>query len=489
MSIHGGIGLFLIKNSIKNIYRYKGKYILIGIILFTIVFIASALIGILNYSAQTTEALKTKYAGTVIVSKGLNVSINNFNKSDFFIFNDCEYVESVNFSSYIISSYSMGHTKYDVTEQHKAFYSEEEYEKLKNQPPVVKTELTIKGESHPLNNLNTNPVYIMGYEYNILPDDKKARFVLTNGRMYENDNECVIAVNHMIPDETWNLLNIGDTIKINVHNGTEKEYTVTGILKSDENITADTKTRVLFTTFDSAETFGTALHSPDSKAQIVTKGPVNNPIEPSMKLSDSDDDKSRAEIIERYEVLVTLKSYENYNNFQSYLREFEGYYCSPLYENFASLLSLLNQSYAWSILFIVIIAIILLFMTIFTTLFHLNSRKYEIAVLRSIGMKKSKLISSYLIENLIFVWGITAVAVTLAQIIQPIFIDKVFASVHNMLSSEMLQALTDTFGSNIMLKNVSAVFVGMTITIILSLVMICINIVRFQPLKIFNKQY
>lgn len=481
--------MFILKNSIKNIYRYKGKYIFIGIILFTIVFIASVLIGIFNYSVQTTEALKTKYAGTVMVSKGLNVSINNFNKSDFLIFNDCEYVESVNFSSYIISSYSMGHTQYDVTEQHKAFYSEEEYKKLKNQPPIVKTELTIKDESYTLTNLNTNPVYIMGYEYNILPDDKKARFVLSSGRMYENDNECVIAVNHMIPDETWNLLSVGDTIKISVHNGSEKEYIVTGILKSDENITADTKTRVLFTTFDSAEVFGSALQSTDSKNQIVTKGPVNNPIEPNMKLSDSEDNKSIAEIIERYEVLVTLKSYEVYDDFQAYLRGLNGYYSSPLYENFASLLSLLNQSYAWSILFIVIIAIILIFMTIFTALFHLNSRKYEIAVLRSVGMKKSRLISSYLIENLAFVWGITALSVTLAQSIQPIFIDKVFANVHNMLSPEMLRSLTNAVGSNILFQNISTVFAGMTITIILSLVVICINIVRFQPLKIFNKQY
>jgi len=489
MTTQGGVDLFILKNSLKNIYRNKEKYTLLGIILFTVVFIASVLIGIFNYSSQTTDALKTKYAGTIKVSKDLNVNINDFNKSDFSILNDCEYVESVNFSSYIISSFAMGHTKYDITEQHKAFYSEEEYEMLKNQAPVVKTELMIKGESYTLTNLNINPVYIMGYEYNILPDDKKARFVLDGGRMYENDSECVIVVNHMIPDETWNLLNVGDTIKINVHTGIEKEFTVTGILKSDENITADTKTRVLFTTFDGAETFESALQSTESKNQIATKGPVNNPIEPNMKLSDSDDNKTKAEIIERYEVLVTLKSYEDYNNFQTYLRELDGYYSSPLYENFTSLLSLLNQSYAWSILFIVILAIVLIFMTIFTTLFNLNSRKYEIAVLRSIGMKKSKLISSYLIENLIFVWGITAVAVILAQVIQPIFIDKVFAGVHNMLSSEMLQALTDTFGSSMMLKNVSTVFVGMTITVILSLVVICINIVRFQPLKIFNKQY
>lgn len=479
--------MFILKNSIKNIYRYKGKYMLIGIILFIIVFVASILIGIFNYSAQTTEALKMKYAGTVKVSKGLDVNINDFTKSDYLLLNDCEYVEYVNFSSYIISSVSMGHTKYDITEAHKAFYSEEEYEALKNQPPVVETELTIKGKSHKLTALNINPVYIMGYEYNILPDDKKSRFVMESGRMYENENECVVAVNPMIPNEEWNLLGVGDTIKISVHNGLVKEYTVTGILKSDDTITADSKTRALFTTFDGAEVFGSVLQTTDSQTPRVTKGPVNNPIEPNMGLSDSDDDFS--EIIERYEVLVTLKSYDDYQNFQKYLIGLDGYYSFPLYENFTSLLSLLNQSYYWSILFIIIIVITLVFMTIFTTILNLNNRKYEIAVLRSVGMKKRRLILTYLIENLTFVWGITAVSVTAAQIIQPLFIDRVFDGVYNMLSPEILESLTKAAGLNLLFQNVSTVFSGMTVTIILSLVMICINIVRFQPLKIFNKQY
>lgn len=476
--------MFILRNSIKNIYRYRSKYILIGIILYIIVLIASVLIGIFNYSALTTEALKIKYAGTVKVSKSGGFDINDFNKSDYLLFNDCEYVECVNFSSYIISSVSMGHTKYDITEAHKAFYSAEEYEALKNQPPVVETELTIKGETHTLKSLNTNPVYIMGYEYDILPDDKKARFVMESGRMYENDNECVIAVNHMIPDEEWNLLRVGDTVKISVHNGLVKEYTVTGILKYDDTITADTKTRVLFTTFDSAEAFGSVIQTTTPQ---TTKGPVNNPIEPDMGMPLAGN--AANEIVERYEVSVVLKTYEYYYDFLNYLKGIGGYYSSPLYENFSSILGLLNQSYFWSIMFIAIIAIILVFMTIFTTIHNLGSRKYEIAVLRSIGMKKGRLILTYLIENLTFVWGITAAALIAAQVIEPIFIKKVFEGIHNMLSPEMLESLTSTAGLNLLFQNIGIVFGGMTVTIILSLVLICINIVRFQPLKIFNKQY
>ncbi len=476
--------MFVLRNSIKNIYRYRRKYILIGIILFIIVLIASVLVGIFNYSAMTTEALKMKYVGTVKVSRDGGFGIKNFDKADYLLFGDCEYVERVDFSSYIISSVSMGHTRYDITEDHRSFYSEEDYEALINQPPIVKTELTIKDETRTLKSLNINPVYIMGYDYDTLPDDKKARFVIESGCMYENGDECVIAVNPEIPDEEWNLLGVGDTIKISVHNGIVKEYTVTGILKSDDTITADTKTRVLFTTFDSAEAFRSSIQTATAQ---VTKGPVNNPIEPDMGIPKADD--ALNEYIERYEVSVVLKSYEYYDDFIEYMRGIGGYISAPLYENYSSILGLLNQSYAWSILFIVIIAIVLAFMTIVTTILNLSSRKYEIAVLRSIGMKKGQLIFGYLIENLIFVWGITTAAFLAAQMIEPIFIENVFEGIHSMLSPEMSELFTSMTGLNRFLQTIGIVFGGTTVTIILSLVLTCINIVRFQPLTIFNKRF
>ena len=128
-------------------------------------------------------------------------------------------------------------------------------------------------------------------------------------------------------------------------------------------------------------------------------------------------------------------------------------------------------------------------MTIFTTMLNFNSRKYEIAVLRSVGMKKSYLIFSYLIENLVFVWGITAAASIVAQIIEPIFIEKVFSSIHNMLTPGILESIASATGLSMIFQNIGIVFGGMTVTVILSLVLTCINILRFQPLKIFNKQY
>ncbi len=486
--------MFILQNAIKNIYRYRSKYLLIGIVLFIVVLIASVLIGIFNYATVTTDALKNKYAGVVRVSKGMHSSVTDFNRADYEWFQELDYVKQVHFNSYIMSTRSMGHYKYDITEDHRKLMSPEEYEAKIKEPPVATVEITVKGEAHTLRELQPNYVYIMGYNYDTLTDDKKERFVIESGRMYENDDECVIAKNPLLPEEEWNLLGVGDTIRISKHTGVSKEYTVVGILQAADNLTEETKTRVLFTTFDSAEAFGNAtipgkdVPSEEGNA-FSTQGPVNNPIEPNMGMPLHDEDIQNL-TIERYEVAVDLESHAYYNTFVQYVSALgDGYFASSFYENYSSLLGVLNQSYAWSVLFIVIIAVILVFMTVFTTIFHLSSRKYEIAVLRSVGMKKSRLILSFLLENLVFVWGITVLALLISQITQPVFLDKAFAGLHTMLTADVLQELTETTGLSLFLRNTGIVFGGMTFTVILSLVLVCINIVRFQPLKIFNKQY
>ncbi len=330
-----------------------------------------------------------------------------------------------------------------------------------------------------------NTMYIMGYNHDKLPDDKKDRFIIESGRMYETDDECVITQNPLLTNEEWNLLDIGDTIKISKNTGASKEYTVVGILKSVETITEETKTRVLFTTFDSAADFGRTSIADDSS--FVSSGPVNNPIDPNMGVQLNNTDMNFC--VERYEVAVVLKSHEYFEAFLTYVNELDGYRGIPLYENYFSIVRVLNQSYTWSILFIIIIAIILVFMTVFTTIFNLNSRKYEIAVLRSVGMKKGQIILSYLIENLAFTWGISTVALAISQIIEPVFIDRICEGFSTMLSSEMLNELTSMVRTDLFLRNAGIVFGGMTVTVLLSLILVCVNIVKFQPLRIFNKQY
>jgi hypothetical protein len=103
-------------------------------------------------------------------------------------------------------------------------------------------------------------------------------------------------------------------------------------------------------------------------------------------------------------------------------------------------------------------------------------------------MKKSRLVLSYLIENLAFIWGITLVALIAAQFIAPVFTDHTVENMRSLVSAEMLENLTKV-NLGVILQNAGLVFGGTTAVVMLSLILACINIVRFEPLKIFNKRY
>ena len=479
--------MFTIKNAIKNIYRYKSKYIFFGVIFFVFINIASILIGIFVYTEKVIESLKTEYAGTVKISKNENAieTMKSFEKNDFLELNNNKNVRDVNFINYIISTFSMGLYKYDIDELNERFFSPEDLEKYKNDTVnLVEVELSISENKYKLKNLYPNSVYIMGYNFHDLDKVRKSRFIIEKGKMYENDNECVVAVNNKIIDEEWNLLNIGDTIKISADTaGISKEYTVVGILKEDSNLNESVKTRVLFTTLDSALEFKDAIDIEEGK--FTTNSPVNNPIEPGM----INPLKPYEMPVEGYEVLVNLNSYEYYGDFQEYVRQQNDYNIFPVYENFQTILNILNESHAWSIIFIFIIFLLIIFITIIITLILLNNRKYEIAVLRSVGMKKNHLIISYLIEIFTFICGITALSFVSSQFITPIFKRNILTSIQDFISDGNLNSLTVGLNFNFSLYHIGIVFGGMTVIVMLSMIIACINIIRFEPLKIFNKRY
>ena len=104
-------------------------------------------------------------------------------------------------------------------------------------------------------------------------------------------------------------------------------------------------------------------------------------------------------------------------------------------------------------------------------------------------MKKSRIVISYILENIVFVWGVTAVAFIVAQFITPIFAGGILADIQPMLSAESFENVTKGINFDVMLQNIGLVFGGMTAIVAVSMVLACINIVRFEPLKIFNNQY
>ena len=161
----------------------------------------------------------------------------------------------------------------------------------------------------------------------------------------------------------------------------------------------------------------------------------------------------------------------------------------PMFTNFRSLLNMTRVMANNASGFMVITAVLLIFVTVITTVMLLGTRKYEIAVLRSIGMRKSELVISYLIENLVFIWGITIVSFIMAQFITPLFTENIFEGMQTMVSSDVYERITGSFVWDDYIKNFMIVFGGSTAIVLISSIISCVNIMRFEPLKIFNKRF
>lgn len=441
---------FILLNSIKNIYRYKRNYMLYGILFFILICSASIFISVFSYTGMSIEALKMQYLGTVRIEKkpvqmplAAYTDMSEFTKEEYLVFKKSPYVRNVRFAYFIFSTYQTqddsGKSALDVA-------------------------LNADNETIELDDLFFSPLYIMGYDYDYLISDD--RYILSEGRMYENDQEAVIIVDENNPYDKWNLLKIGDTVTVTNNDNLRIDYTVVGIMQESESSDLPEQVRrVLFTTVESAVYFReTIVHSPPSfhaSSQMSFDSVIT---------------------IGGFMVLVDLKSYEYYEDFM--LEAFKnGYVITLLSEDYFAISRILYDSWSWSLLFLLIAAILIVSITVITTVLLLNSRKYEIAVLRSVGMKKSRLICGYLIENLAFIWGTTLVSIIAAQVIYfAVIAQKIIGNID-------MSVISNPGNAAILFQNTALTFGATTLVVILSSVLSASYIIWFQPLKIFNKQH
>ena len=309
--------------------------------------------------------------------------------------------------------------------------------------------------------------------------------------MFENEYECIIAHNPKATDEDsikWNNIVIGDTITIENNDGINKKFSVVGILEEFKNDTSNTNRRILYTSLGGAEYF-------DEFAPVEDTGIFGY----NLTEFTIDDINSGADIIDSsiqikmgYEILAYLDDPEDFFHVQTdlYKVELSSYMFTlePLFTDFKSLLNITRVMENNSLGFTIITTVLLFVITIISTITLLNTRKYEIAVLRSVGMSKNKLMISYLIELLLFIWGITLISFIIAQVILPSIITPIFNNIQPMVSNDIYTNIVGSPFSNVM-YNFCVVLGGASSLVVLSLLLFCIYIMKFEPIKIFNKQY
>jgi len=482
--------MFFIKNAIKNIYRYKNKYILFGVLYLILILAAAVCVNIFVQMQKVSENISREYAGIVNVTVYAgSIKENRFDLDGYDKYSSWDWtrlpkeeymkikdlskrIEDIKFLKY---SFATNHLKEDVAE--------------------LRTELNISGVISKVNTAYAEPVFVIGYNtkfLHLVPED----FDLESGRIFENDDECVIDKNskfipqqwdegsmsfisYSIEEETWNDLDLGDKITIKNDDGVYKEYKIVGIQKEKPEYDEHTNRRIIYTTLESAEYFDTVAFQERRSYSIYPWG---------LNESVISYEAEKRTIEMDYKVIAFINSHKN---FREYMIEMSsvGIELEPFFRDFYALVFLSSEMYLYALVFVIIIGFIIICVTIISTVILLSSRKYEIAVLRSAGMSKIKLIINYLIENLVFIWGIAIISLIAAQFISGIFTGKAFEGIKELVSPEFFENLTQGINWDVLLQNIGLVFGGTTAVVMLSLILACVNIIRFEPLKIFNKRY
>ena len=455
--------MFTIKNALKNIYRYKNKYILFGILYLILILAASVSVTMFVHMGKTLDNLSREYCSVVRFKEFLTEERPQ--KDEYLKYKNMENISDMKFFKY---SFSTNHLKENISE--------------------LQVEVHFDGRIKSLDYLLYDSTFVLGYNTSLL-HLAADEFNLEKGRMFENDDECVIAKNSKSHKDSsaWNFLDLGDKIVIKNNDDIYKEFTIVGIQKENSEDDINTTRRMIYTTLESAEYFdniasalrGNYITAPENTVDIGDRNfnfSSNNP-QVSIKMG--------------YDVVIYLDSPEKFEELRAEMRSVSGdlYGIEPAFENFRTIWQLIYSIQASGIGFIIITAFIIICITIISTIILLNSRKYEIAVLRSAGMSKTKLIISYLVENLVFIWSISIISLTAAQFIAPLFSNKVLENMREFMSAESFANITNGINCYATIQNIGIVFAGATAVVMLSLILACVNIVRFEPLKIFNKQY
>ena len=472
--------MFWIKNAIKNIYRYRSKYILFGILYLTVISAASVCVNIFVQMGQITDNIIKEYAN--IVRIGLDPNLKNgelfkkrLTKEEISQLKNLDHVEDIKYLRYAFASNNIN--SFTAWADNAGEYVS-----------PLKIELYVGGKlshwPHPL-----EPIIVLGYNMSIInlaADD----FNLAKGRMFENDGEAVIAQNNIRKEHdiehgyydsgqfnNWEYLDLGDKIIIRNDDGMYKEFTVVGIQAQNNEEDHNTFRNFIYTTLESAEYFDVIASK--NWVEIMLNSMGGHPFRRI---------EGRDYVRLGHDALIYLDDPKNFTAFEKNMHDM-GFEIEPLFPNFRPLINLTKTMQNNAAGFMAISMSIIMGVAIISTAILLNARKYEIAVFRSTGMKKSRLMVNYLIENFAFIWGISIFALMIAPFIAKLLLCRIFEGMREFVSGEMLEILAHGSNLELMLKNMGIVFGGTIAVVMLSLILACINIIRFEPLKIFNKQY
>lgn len=432
--------MYIFKNAIKSITRSKGRNILIGIILTVIAISSCVALSIKNSATEVVNSYKDSYDITATLSlnrqslqsqfKNGGASLNSAKEfMDSVPAIDAEMIKKYGDSEYVKSYYYTSQLGVDSSTIQKVTSTEAPQDNKRGQF------VTIAG-----GNGSSGDFRLIGYSsLDAMTQFISGTYKITEGTMFDingTDNPCVIT-NELAEA---NSLTVGSTITITNPNKTDETYTfkVVGIYTDTSSNDSE------FSMFSQAAnqiltnyiTVDNMVTNSEKNADTKFKEQVNS----TFKLTGTD-------VIDSFSSELTSKGLSSYYTVNTNLESFN--------ESVKPLENLSSFATVFLILVLVIGGIILAILN----MINIRERKYEIGVLRAIGMKKHKVLGQFLTELLV----VTMISILIGTIIGSIVsVPTANYMLKNEISSQQSSQdqINQNFGRGVRLGGDGAVTTG-----------------------------
>lgn len=479
--------MYIFKNAIISIIRTKGRNALIGTVLFVIAIACTITLSIKNASTNLVDSYVSKFDITATISIDRK-SFMSGEKTDPGLsreernaaFASIEPLTIEDIKNYGNSTYLKDYY-YTVT----ASMNATNIEAITSD---TNSQIGFRNNGGSNGTFNIGDFNVIGYSStNAMKEFFNGKYTIVDGSVFENfdDNECIIS------DElaNENEISIGDAIILTNPNDETISYSliVKGIYT--DNSTDESQ----FSMFSTAA--NQIITGANIALEMANSSSSKSNINPTFVLVDED-------IIDKFNDQLTDKGLSNYYTLNTNLDDVT-----------ASIEPIQNVgTFATTfLLLIIIIGSIVLFVI---NLINVRERKYEIGVLRTIGMKKTLVISQFVVELLV----VAVISLTIGTLGGAVLSKSVANNLlKNEISSLQEEAtnvsnnfgrptgmINNSFGkNNAVNKNVEYIdklevsvntkvllqmlTIGIALTIVSSSVAMT-NIARFSPLKILKER-
>ena len=399
--------MYILKNAWKNITRNKGRNVLIGIIILVIAAASSITLAIRESANDIVKAYQEKNKIEATIGMNRESLMKNIRKDDssqedmINAFNDIsgltvEEIESYGDSEYVSEyfyTYELSvnakniteatdslvkETTETTTETEKKSFGSGSFPGFPGGGEQIQRSTTTKKTEKIFNEKAQKGAFtLIGYNsYEDMKDFISGDYTISDGEVFSDFENAYVVISEELA--SLNSLKVGDTITFVNPNNTKKTYiaTISGIYKENTDSSKDMNS--MFTNSANEIITNTCL----IKKILADDDSLEATITPTFIIKDVDS-------IEKFSEEVTTKGLS------------ENYKVTSNVEEIESATESVDNVKVFATTFLVITLIIGGTVLVVINMINIRERKYEIGVLRTIGMKKSMLSLQFMTELII----------------------------------------------------------------------------------------